>query len=379
MTINPNKHILLLSLIVYCLLSFSSIHALSQPITTINISVKDLKTSGFASELFIFERIIPLETRDNCLINSIDKIKITDSLIFIYDSRSFKVLSFSMEGHFIRQIGQSGKGPGEYIELQDFDINPETKMIYLLDIKAIHQYNFKGEFIRSYKTDFISTKIMLNGPNEFLFYGGRFEHRLLITDAKMKSVKKFFPFSELYMVDNLYPFNKINTSALLHLPTIDTIYTIKNCIPEPYLFFNFNGKNFTYNDFKKLSDRDKQDVFNYQRNSNKYIRLMGIIPCGDYFYISLNYSENNYIGIYNRKTNNKKIISRNNINNDIFTTFIPLYPKGLSANELVFSVPSLTILKDKENVFFKKNIHLLNNLNEYSNPILLFAKINLSI
>ena len=73
-----------------------------------------LKTSMIASEV----QYIPLETNENSLLRGVSKMRSNDSLFVLSDNRKF--ILFDKNGGFIRQIGTSGKGPGEYNLIFDF-------------------------------------------------------------------------------------------------------------------------------------------------------------------------------------------------------------------------------------------------------------------
>lgn len=65
----------------------------------------------------VFEPVaaVPLETLDVCLIGKIRKIVHIESYLFILDEQSGIVYQFHKDGHFVRQLGEIGEGPGEYI------------------------------------------------------------------------------------------------------------------------------------------------------------------------------------------------------------------------------------------------------------------------
>lgn len=69
--------------------------------------------------------------------------RITEA-IYIYNSK----------GLFINKIARRGKGPEEYIDIQDVDINKWSKEIAVLDGYGtkINYYNYDGKFIKSKST-----------------------------------------------------------------------------------------------------------------------------------------------------------------------------------------------------------------------------------
>ena len=88
--------------------------------------------------------VVPLETNDNCLIRELlPKIKCHQGLIYI--NNFFKeLLVFDLNGNFIREIGNRGNGPGEFIEVRDF-IFTDEETIEILDFNKIESYTLEGK------------------------------------------------------------------------------------------------------------------------------------------------------------------------------------------------------------------------------------------
>jgi len=109
-----------------------------------------------ASVFFKSCKTIILETNSECFIGNITDIQAFDEKIFIHDKAIAKSLFvFDMEGKFICRIGKFGRGPGEYLSIEDFTINTENNEIYVLDSKQdkLHKYSVSGAFISSIKID----------------------------------------------------------------------------------------------------------------------------------------------------------------------------------------------------------------------------------
>jgi len=103
------------------------------------------------SSVFKKGKTIILETKNECLIGSIDGIQVLEDKLFILDYLTNSLWVFNKEGKFIRKIGGPGQGPGEYLDISDFTIDPLKKEIYLLDSSAkIYKYIVDtGNFINS--------------------------------------------------------------------------------------------------------------------------------------------------------------------------------------------------------------------------------------
>ena len=66
-------------------------------------------------------RIIPLETKKECLIGSINKIVKSDSIFYVLSNES-KIQTFSYEGKYLSTLEKIGRGPEEYTYIGDFDV-----------------------------------------------------------------------------------------------------------------------------------------------------------------------------------------------------------------------------------------------------------------
>lgn len=99
----------------------------------ISILITDMETdngmlSDFADEI----KMIPLEFSDDCILGQIDKVVMSDSCIFIMENENQKgIYVFDHIGKYLYRIGSHGQGPEEFVELSDFSLNEEERLIYL--------------------------------------------------------------------------------------------------------------------------------------------------------------------------------------------------------------------------------------------------------
>lgn len=107
---------------------------------------------------------IPLETKDDCLIREITDAILTNQYIFILDTPQQSVWIYSTKGKFIRSLHHQGNGPGEYINLIQFEYDADNRELLLLDgwNKSILRYSPDDKFIDKtvldiYPSDFKKT------------------------------------------------------------------------------------------------------------------------------------------------------------------------------------------------------------------------------
>ena len=93
--------------------------------------------------------ITPLCLKANEFMSSPVKVEMTDEHIFLLDNN--KLLEFNHEGNFLRQIGRSGHGHGEYLNVVTFAIN--NGVVYVTDCSrnSVLLYSADGTFIKELK------------------------------------------------------------------------------------------------------------------------------------------------------------------------------------------------------------------------------------
>ena len=79
---------------------------------------------------------------------------------------------FDKSGKFIRKINKKGRGPGEYLSLNDVAVDVSNKRLIVHDDMAqkISIFTYEGEFIEKIRLDFITTSIAYLGNNRLACY-----------------------------------------------------------------------------------------------------------------------------------------------------------------------------------------------------------------
>src|SRR5690606_35648774 len=115
-------------------------------------------------------RLIALETHDDCLIGSIDKMLEDDSSFFILDASIAKqVFQFDKQGKFIRKIGLRGRGPGEIDVPLDFSVS--VNGIFILDRQSrIHSFDKNGQYLKQFLLPFQALHLDFLKENSLFIY-----------------------------------------------------------------------------------------------------------------------------------------------------------------------------------------------------------------
>lgn len=125
-------------------------------------------------------KYIPL---DNCFPHGdIYTYKILDSSIYI-STKDIGIMELTRDGKYIRTFGAPGRGPGEYHYFWHFDVDPNTKSVYLLDFNVIKVYSKTGQFSRSIQLKGIDQEYF----SDLCFYN----NKLLISNYIVRGNSKY--------------------------------------------------------------------------------------------------------------------------------------------------------------------------------------------
>lgn len=118
----------------------------------------------YCSDLFSSIDLVPLETKEKCLVvyTPFPKIILKDSVIFISGNTLY---AFNVSGKFLNQIGTKGQGPQEYLHSTRFFINTDTPTIYMEDLRKIVEYDFSRNYIRTIQTPEINDTKLIKSHN----------------------------------------------------------------------------------------------------------------------------------------------------------------------------------------------------------------------
>lgn len=285
----------------------------------IEVNIEKIETDIIADSIFYPDaHFVRLETNPECLIGHIDNVYFSNDLIFVVDKRITKsVFIYSIDGNFKSKIDNRGKGPGEYIDIQDVDINHITKQIAVLDgySRKVNFYNFKGEFIESKDTaPLILYALASIDSINYIFDKGRYPDNNLISDVGQyriicSDLKAIFhkgitiEKSAMNLHHNTQrQFWKFGEDIFFNKPFQDTIYRVsKDSIVAAY-YLNLNGHNIPYKDKMDLTDNKVKDL------TGKYAFLNGdFIEFEDFTYFEIFYPGSTQHVFYSKESG--KVIS----------------------------------------------------------------------
>lgn len=118
----------------------------------IEIDVKriDEEKINKSSEFIETIEYIPLDTTENVIIGEISNLIVDKELFYLYDRLTKSIFMFDQDGRYVSSISASGKGDGEYIDINAFCIDPVNGNILIFDARrrALLAYDQSGKFVQ---------------------------------------------------------------------------------------------------------------------------------------------------------------------------------------------------------------------------------------
>lgn len=162
----------------------------------VKVSVDQADEEYLASSFIRNYKIIPLETNENCLLSSIDKIKKVNEKLFVLDRVNNAIFIFRESGEYLQSLFKIGNGPGEYVQIMDFDV--EDDCLYVLDFprQAILKYNedLSYEGMVQYRT--MASLFLISGEKIFLYNepsGQKDDYRFSLLDKNGNYIENILP------------------------------------------------------------------------------------------------------------------------------------------------------------------------------------------
>lgn len=357
-----------------------------KPIHLISV---DINKSGSLdiSETANIVNIVNLELTDNSIIREISKIYVTSQFILIVDLIKSEIFVFNKSnGKFIRNIGQKGQGPGEYIMFNDVFFDDDFKLIYAHErIKRnMLIYNLSGDLIDELPCKYWFRGFCKNKDGFWVYSCYPDENPegyalMLLNDSLTERIEGFLPQKSFFPAVNGSRFIKdTNNVFYFTYPFNNIIYQLDNGKPQPYFHIDFGSKTLPYGKIHKMSDPIEYNdlIYNYDYLGDVVNPHIG----NNKFYFSFSQTAGSsirYTAIYDLSEKVVKVFNS-------FKKYLPHNPselpfKSISFTELIgfdedVSIYSISpdILNDNDFLLIKENI--ANSLDRESNPILFFVK-----
>jgi hypothetical protein len=262
-------------------------------------NTKDIKLSDIADEI----TYIPLETKADCMLSSDLSLTATDEgYIMLEGGIIFRV--FDKDGKFIRNVGSSGKGPGEYLRARQFSIDKKARVIEVASIFTLKMvlYSFEGKFLREYPMPFDAAYVVKepSGGYHLATYRPQpkdsAEYRFSRMDNQGKIVQIFpekgvvLPSSGIMLKE--FQYYTYNDQVYLQNAFNDTIYRFTKGAWVPDLYFDLGS----FSPPKEYWD----DIKFNAKNRGQFIERVGFTDEQDYLLVFFRHKKKSEIGKYDK-------------------------------------------------------------------------------
>ena len=267
----------------------------------------ELKQVDFISKIDSV-KFVELEFGDESIIVDISKVEVFEDRIYVLDPKSSSLFVFDIDGNFIFKINSIGNGPGEYAQLDYFDLDYNNREIVLTDLMSywIMRYDLSGNYISRKKIPFWCEGVApVHDKGAVLFANYRSnsdkfvqEYNLNFLDSLMENSKSYFPYdSKIYnnprvrfSTPTYGPFYTYNGQRNFFTLYGNMIYHLEKDSLKPKYKIDFGEKNFD----STLYDKPLE-LSAYMENGE--YNLLGSVFETDVFLLFSFYNSKNPTGI----------------------------------------------------------------------------------
>jgi len=333
-------------------------------------------------------RYIQLETLPDILLNPARIMYRNGNIIIL--NREGTVHLFNADGKFIRQIGNKGHGPGEYINAQYLDFSADGSLIHLYctECQAIYTYNMEGVKVNSHQMSHGSWRAAPVGQGKHILispYGAFSPDSLpflfFLQDETGKVIRKYpstrvIKFGGDFSIGSFYVTPQ---RVLAYQPFCDTVFNVDmDGHFEPAYCFGFGSHrapDALYDDMSKTMVLEKD-----------YFISPALVETSDRLFIRFKRLKKYQLGWY--QFDNREILSvkttLSRIPND-FDGGPDFWPSGSDGKKMVYQTvlpvdlldPDKTKAADDMQIKNPKSRDayqkMLKNLKEDDNPILMIV------
>ena len=170
-------------------------------------------------------RLLGLEETEESRVGRINKVVEHDTLLIVMDAdQARRIFVFnSQTGRFLRTIASIGSGSNEYAMLNDFSLDEENGIIYILVNKQkIMKFDLEGNFQEKYDLPIFANKMeYLKG--KFYFTCEQIgKGALIITDSQFNEIGSFFENTEKTLFFQFpHPMQKTMDGNLTYMRYLD--------------------------------------------------------------------------------------------------------------------------------------------------------------
>jgi len=301
-------------------------------------------------------QIVKLQTTDSSLIKYITRIEYKKNKFYIQTTNNKPILVFDSIGNYKNSIGQYGKGPKEFIQLMDFQVDNKVTLFSWPD-KTLY-YTLDGKYLRKTKAILPFTKSIKVDNNLFALYfgcgtalpNGETPSNIVFTDSSLNIISKYTTreaYKNKYGISTTI-FSKYSEGISYLGEYKDTVYLINNKSIIPQFYLNFGEYQISDEFLKK--NRNKNPVEYFNRMKKSYAMYLNFSQSKYYFWIDYYLKQNTFnkhFAIYSKE--DSKVLNFSCENNQPLTKLL----SNIIANDdekFIFSVEASDFKKISETI-----------------------------
>ena len=352
---------------------------------TIYIDIDNAKRYSY---LHMFEKIDYILTPyDSAFcIGKVDKLLITDSLLFVMDRKiSRGIYMLDKQGNSVATIHKTGSGPGEYIAMKDISYDKETQEVEAYGVvrrKHVY-YTLQGNFVGEKDIPYSLLRVEQIGGNyilhtdyaksEDLKWDGKYPN-LILWNPKENSVEfaaDYFkaPAAKATLITSEPQFSKLNDTLYSIKPDhCNTVYHVTPHQIYPAYQLDFGPYNLD-EEFWDMASKKRMkfktlDAYSDSRNLCETFRFL---EGENFLYFVCKQKKTVTHVFYSKKTKTLKQIAKFENDMDYVTPFRPI---AIYDDKLYGLLDSEEVYNMKEELKGILPDTILENVQEFGNPII---------
>ena len=191
--------------VFFLLLAFFACKQADRPVAHVDLAKalsqgeKPVSLGEISSDI----QVIPLETRDDLLMQRISLVRLHgDKLIVYYDNMC---ALFDLTGKWIRNIGSRGEGPGEFMYLSDVWVEDDGYTLVESRTGKLMKYDLEGNFVKTTRSRNDYYQVIRIGKGLYAAFNrnlsGMEQTKIVFLDADMAPVDSI-PYTQTYEKEN---------------------------------------------------------------------------------------------------------------------------------------------------------------------------------
>lgn len=339
-----------------------------------------------ASDIFEWVDLTPLETNPGLLCGPVVEFVYSGDRYYLRDKFN-EIYVFDRNGFCQHRISRTGGGPGEYTQIGNMVVDPDSKSILVNNHEKgkIILFDSTGQFISEFKTESNQIRLGVCSGNQIATMNIYADYMLYLMNKSGNIEQKLFPFDHRFfiLVPN-NPFYRYNDNLLFWMDLNDTVYKISSRSCVPHLYIDFGESRISRDEYlsEAVESRQggpKRPPLKYRYGITDFKETDSLIV-----FRFLHGEENRrffFQAIFS-KANHKGIFYRADLKDDIL--FNPIFTpiRDLDQNEFIFLVDAVNLCENTDKIISSGHINnkalivKLKHVKKNDNPVVIRAKLH---